>query len=80
MSYQHMKNFLINLKIKSITDEEYNICINAWKDSNMKTLKDFLERHNNLDVHLFVEAVEKMKDFYILKRLNLFKIGFHYLD
>ncbi len=38
------------MKNKNISDEEYNNCINAWKDNNMKTFKDFLEWYNNLDV------------------------------
>jgi hypothetical protein len=41
----------------------------------MKTFKDFLEWYNNLDVLPFVEAVEKMKEFYRLKKLDLFKDG-----
>ena len=63
------------MKNKNISDEEYNICINAWKDNNMKTFKDFLEWYNNLDVLPFIEAVEKMKTFYKNKRLDLFKDG-----
>ncbi len=39
----------------------------------MKTFKDFLEWYNNLDVLPFIEAVEKLKDFYKLKRLDIFK-------
>ncbi len=38
-----MKHFLINLKNKNITDEEYQVCVNAWKDNNMKNFKEFLE-------------------------------------
>ena len=41
----------------------------------MKTFKDFLEWYNNLDVLPFVEAIEKMKEFYKLKRLDVFKDG-----
>jgi hypothetical protein len=67
--------FFNKLKNKNITDEEYNVCINAWKDNNMKTFKDFLEWYNNLDVLPFVEAIEKMKEFYKLKRLDIFKDG-----
>ena len=63
------------MKNKNITDEEYNVCINAWKDNNMKTFKDFLEWYNNLDVLPFIEAVEKMKTFYKAKKLDLFKDG-----
>ena len=51
--------FFNKLKNKNITDQEYNVCINAWKDNNMKTFKDFLEWYNNLDVLPFVEAIEK---------------------
>jgi len=63
------------MKNKNISDEEYNVCINAWKDNNMKTFKDFLEWYNNLDVLPFIEAVEKMKTFYKAKKLDLFKDG-----
>ena len=34
--------FLNRPKNKNITDEEYNVCVNAWKDNNMKTFNDFL--------------------------------------
>ncbi len=67
--------FYSKMKNKNISDEEYNICINAWKDNNMKTFKDFLEWYNNLDVLPFIEAVEKMKTFYKAKKLDLFKDG-----
>ena len=67
--------FFNKMKTKNITDEEYKICVNAWKDNNMKTFKDFLEWYNNLDVLPFIEAVEKMKTFYKLKRLDIFKDG-----
>ncbi len=35
------------MKNETISDEEYNICINAWKDNNTKTFKDFLEWYNH---------------------------------
>ncbi len=63
------------MKNKNITDEEYQVCVDAWKDNNMKTFKDFLEWYNNLDVLPFIEAIEKMKQFYIDKRLDIFKDG-----
>ena len=47
--------------------------MDAWNNNNMKTLKDFLEWYNNLDVILFVEAIEKMNVFYKNKKLDLFK-------
>ena len=69
------KLFFNKMKNKNITDEEYKICVNAWNNNNMKTFKDFLEWYNNLDVLPFIEAVEKMKTFYKLKRLDIFKDG-----
>ncbi len=41
----------------------------------MRTFKDFLEWYNNLDVIPFIEAIEKMKQFYIDKKLDIFKDG-----
>ncbi len=41
----------------------------------MKTFKDFFEWCNNLDVLLFIEAVEKMKTYNKYKKLDLFKDG-----
>ncbi len=41
----------------------------------MKTFKDFLGWYNNRGVIPFIEAVEKMKDFYKIKRLDIFKDG-----
>jgi hypothetical protein len=64
--------FFIKMKNKDITAEEFQVCVNAWKDG---TFKDFLEWYNNLDVLPFIEAVEKMKTFYKLKRLDIFKYG-----
>ncbi len=46
----------------------------AWKDNNIKTFKDFLEWYNNLVVWPFITAVEKMKELYRLKRLDIFKV------
>ena len=61
------KHFYNKLKDKNITNEEYEICVDAWKKNNMKTFKDFLEWYNNLDVIPFVEAIEKMKVFIKIK-------------
>ena len=63
------------LKNKNITDEEYKTCVEAWNNNNMKTMKDYLEYYNNLDVIPFIEAVEQMKNFYQAKKLDIFKDG-----
>ena len=67
--------FYNKMKKSNITDEEYKICVDAWNNNNMKTFKDFLEWYNNLDVLPFIEAVEKMKQFYKMKKLDIFKDG-----
>ena len=67
--------FYSKMKNKNISKDEYDICVNAWKNNNMKTFKDFLEWYNNLDVLPFIEAVEKMKIFYKNKKLDVFKDG-----
>lgn len=61
------------LKNKNISEEEYNNACKIWKDNNMKTLKDYLIYYNNLDVVPFVESIEKMKSFYKVKKLDMFK-------
>jgi hypothetical protein len=53
------KLFFNKLRNKNIADEEYKVCLNAWKDNNITTFEDFLEWYNNLDVLPFIEAVEK---------------------
>ena len=70
-----IEEFYNSLKCTPLAEEEYNVCINAWNDNKMTTMKDFLEWYNNLDVIPFVEAIEKMKQFYKTKKLDIFKDG-----
>jgi hypothetical protein len=42
-------------------------------DNNMITFKYFPKWYNNLDIIPFIDAVEKMKEFYELKSLNISK-------
>ncbi len=46
MNNHHTDHFF-KLKNKNNTDEEYNICVDVWKDNNMNTVKDFLEWNND---------------------------------
>jgi hypothetical protein len=39
--------FLCKMKNKNISDDEYNVCANAWSDNNTKTFNDFHEWYNN---------------------------------
>ena len=40
---------------------------------NMKTMRDFLEWDNNLDVVPFLDAIEKMTKFYAERGMDMFK-------
>lgn len=55
--------FYSDLKKRNITEEEYEHCQLAWKNENMKTMRDFLTWCNNLDVEPFIEALGKMAKF-----------------
>ena len=56
--------FYSSLKNANITGEEYRYCQQVWEDNEMSTFKDFLVWYNNLDVVPFLEAVEKMSQFW----------------
>ena len=56
--------FYSSLKNANITGEEYRYCQQVWEDNEMPTFKDFLVWYNNLDVVPFLEAVEKMSQFW----------------
>ena len=56
--------FYSSLKNANITGEEYRYCQQVWEDNEMFTFKDFLVWYNNLDVVPFLEAVEKMSQFW----------------
>ena len=53
--------------------ELYQELQQIWQREGMTTFRDYLIYYNNLDVGPFVEAVEKMLDFYKSKRIDLFK-------
>ena len=44
--------------------ENYKMLQEEWEKHNMKTFQDFLIYYNNLDTYPFVQAVQKMIDFY----------------
>ena len=47
-------------KVKNESEE----CLRVFQERGMKTFADWLEYCNNLDVGLFLEALEKMRRFY----------------
>ena len=67
--------FYSSLKNANITSEEYRYCQQVWEDNEMSTFKDFLVWYNNLDVVPFLEAVEKMSQFWQERKINMFKDG-----
>ena len=69
-----------------LTREQWEGCQNLFKKKGMKTFKDWLEYYNNLDVAPGLEALEKMKKFYIEKGIDILKdavsipgVSLHYL-
>ena len=40
---------------------DYAVCLRAWTEKGMRTLRDFLVWYNNLDVVPFLEALDKMR-------------------
>ena len=55
--------------------ENYQQLEQSWKDNNMSSFRDFLVWYNNLDVKPFIEALEKLTEFYRSKGLDTFKDG-----
>ncbi len=70
------KEFWTELTNKTISDEEYQICQQAWEKNEMKTFQDYLVWYNNLDVVPFLEALEKQFTFYKNElKVDMFKDG-----
>ena len=53
--------------------ENYEMLKKIWIDNEMETFKDFLVYYNNLDTLPFVEAVQKLLDFYKGMGIHPFK-------
>ena len=62
--------FYSSLKNANITGEEYRYCQQVWEDNEMSTFKDFLVWYYNLDVVPFLEAVEKMNQFWQERKID----------
>ena len=57
----------------SLTLKEYDDCHRIFQESGMRTFGDWLEYYNNLDVAPFLEALQKMKEFYANLGIDIFK-------
>ena len=57
----------------SLTLKEYDDCHRIFQERGMRTFGDWLEYYNNLDVAPFLEALQKMKEFYTNLGIDIFK-------
>ena len=56
-----------------LTLKEYDACHRIFKERGMQTFGDWLEYYNNLDVAPFLEALQKMKEFYTSLGIDILK-------
>ena len=56
-----------------LTLKEYDDCHRLFKERGMQTFGDWLEYYNNLDVAPFLEALQKMKEFYTSLGIDILK-------
>ena len=56
-----------------LTLKEYDDCHLIFKERGMQTFGDWLEYYNNLDVAPFLEALQKMKEFYTSLGIDILK-------
>ena len=78
--YSKMKGgFLLKLS-------EWKACKKLFREKGMKTFKDWVRYYNNLDVAPGLEALEKMRNFYTEKGIDIMKdavsipgVSLHYL-
>ena len=67
--------FYSRLKNEGISDEDYSLGQVAWRDNQMKTMRDFLVWYNNRDVIPFLQAIDKQFAFYQQHNIDMFKYG-----
>ena len=56
-----------------LTLKEYDDCHRVFRERGMQTFGDWLRYYNNLDVAPFLEALQKMKEFYTDLGVDIFK-------
>ena len=52
------------LRKSELSEDDYAVCQRAWTEKGMRSLRDFLVWYNNLDVVPFLEALDKMSQFW----------------
>lgn len=56
-----------------MSEEDYAVCLRAWAEKGLQTLRDFLVWYNNLDVVPFLEALEKMSQLWHQHGIDMLK-------
>ena len=56
-----------------LSPKEYDDCKRIFRERGMRTFGDWLEYYNNLDVAPFLQALQKMKEFYTNLGVDIFK-------
>ena len=64
--------FFSTLKNENISAEDYQLCLNVWKENDMKTMKEVLTWYNNKDVEPMLEAIDKMFQLNQNRRIDMF--------
>ena len=67
--------FHSTLSNTDITEGQYEYSQRVWNDNNMETFRDFLVWYNNRDVVPFLEAIDKMCEFWQDRNIDMFKDG-----
>ncbi len=67
------ESFYSNLKGANISEADYELSTQIWRENNMTSFRDFLVWYNSLDVVPFIDATEKMFAFYRGRHLDMFK-------
>ena len=56
-----------------MSEEDYAVCQRTWTEKGMRTLGDFLVWYNSLDVLSFLEALDKMSQFWHRYGIDMLK-------
>ena len=56
-----------------LTEEEFESCTQLFKEMGMSTFADWLKYYNDLDITPFLEALNKMRGYYIEKEIDILK-------
>ena len=67
--------FFSRLKNEGISDPDYALCQEAWRNNRMTTMRYFLVFYNNRDVVPFLECIDQQFAFYQQQNIDMFNDG-----